>query len=652
MKLRNMVGLGAWLVMSTAIGCYAEAIRDTLGLAPPGTVQLQGWVGDKLDVCLSNRVMAQDIGRLIKPFVVRQEKDGSGWRCEYWGKWFTSAVLGYGYQPTAEHRAVLDQAVRDLLATQTLDGYIGTYRADCHLGIWDIWGRKYVLLGLIAAYDQFGDPAVLTAACRVADHLLAEAPPGKVNITETGIDVLKGLAPSSILEPMVLLYRRTGEKKYLDFANTIVADWSVSNKFTPQGLRLVESALASVPPLKMGSPKAYEMMSCFEGLCELYRVTGERRYLEAAVKFGQSIRQTERMLIGSGSNQELWCDGVHSQTEVLEQPLETCVTVTWMKLCLQLLRLTGDPVWADELEVSLYNALAGAMTPTGNWWAYFSPLIGQRVPSDEQHKDVGLSCCVANGPRGLLLTPRWSVMTSPAGPVVNLYAPGTSTAKLTDGTTVKIVQKTDYPVSDQISITVIPTQKCRFTLGLRIPAWSRQTSLSVNGEAIACQPGTYARLAREWSPNDSVVLRFDMRGRAIPAPSGAPQLAIMRGPIVLALDNRLVQAQDVDVRVVTDAAGDVSLTPASAKPANTWMAFEAPFEVRPSHFFNHHQLKLALCDYASAGNDWSAQNLYRVWLPQPLFLRQAFVPDTWKLMYPQSPERPAIPLGPQKKRGE
>lgn len=643
MKTQKLVGLCMGLIMGVATGVYAATINDTLGLAPAGSVQLQGWLGCKLDLCLSNRVMTQDIGCLVTPFKKRQEKDAGGWRCEYWGKWFTSAALGYGYQPTAEHRAVVNKAVHDLLETQTADGYIGTYRSDCHLGSWDIWGRKYVLLGLIAAYDQFGDRTVLDAACRVADHLLTEAPPGRVNITATGLDVLKGLAPSSILEPMVLLYQRTGEQKYLNFANNIVTDWGVSNKFIPQGLRLVENALAGVPPLKMGAPKAYEMMSCFEGLCELYRVTGQRPYLDAAVKFGQSIRQTERMLIGSGSNQELWCDGVRSQTEVLEQPLETCVTVTWMKLCLQLLRLTGDPVWADELEISLYNALAGAMTPTGRWWAYFSPLIGQRVPSDAQHKDVGLSCCVANGPRGLLLTPSWSVMTAPTGPVVNLYAPGISKVKLADGTSVKIIQETDYPVGDRVALAIMPEQKHRFTLGLRIPAWSQQTALDVNGKAVACQPGTYAQLDREWSPNDKVVLRLDLRGRAVPAPSGAPQLAVMRGPIVLALDNRLVQPRDVATRLVTDADGHVQLTPATTKPSDIWMAFEAPFEVRPSHFFHHHQIKLTLCDFASAGNGWSEQNLYRVWLPQPLFLHQAFVPDTWKLMYPKDQVRPTIP---------
>lgn len=625
---------------------HAVGMSDTFDFAAPGTVQIQGWIGHKMDLCLSNRVMAQDLDRLIKPFRDRTEMDSAGWRCEYWGKWFTSAALGCGYHPTAEHRAQLDEAARALIATQTPDGYIGTYDDAHHLGIWDVWGRKYVLLGLIADYDLTGDKAALDAACREADHLLTEAPPGKVNLTETGIDVLKGLAPSSILEPLVLLYQRTGQKRYLDLAEDIVARWNEPGKFTPAGLRLVDDALAGIPPLKIGSPKAYEMMSCFEGLCELYRATGDRKYLEASVKFAQSIRQSERMVVGSCSNQELWCDGARTQTEILEQPIETCVTVTWMKLCAQLLRLTGDPVWADELELSLYNALPGAMTPQGDWWAYWCPLIGQRVPSPFQHDDVRLSCCAANGPRALLLTPRWAVMTSGDGPVVNLYASGTAAVKLRDGTEVKLVQETGYPVDDRIALTVFPARKSRFALRLRIPAWSRENALSVNGEPVACKPGTYAVLDREWSENDLVVLKLDLGGRAVPAPSGAPEFAVMRGPIVLALDNRLAGPQDIAVRLQVGADGRVDLKPCVPKPENVWMAFQVPFEVRPSHFFHHREIRMVMCDFASAGNEWSEKNIYRVWLPQPMSLREMYPSDTWKLMYPDLPARPQIPSRP------
>ncbi len=632
--------LASWRIIGFTSMKLPHPISDKLQLAPPGSVHLEGWIGEKIDRCLTRRVMVQEIAPLIKPFIERQEKDIMGWRCEYWGKWFTSAQLGLAYQFTPERQAIIDAALHDLLETQTPDGYIGTYQPGFHLGIWDIWGRKYVLLGLIAAYDHSGEASVLQAACRLVDHLLAEAPPGQVNITATGADVLKGLAPSSILEPIILLYQRTGQQAYLDFAKTILADWDRPNPFLSTGLQLVEKGLAGVPPIQIGSAKAYEMMSCFEGLCEYYRTTGEGVYLEAVVNFAHSLRQNEITIVGSGSNHELWCDGVRLQTEVLEQPLETCVTATWMKLCLQLLRLTGDPLWADELEISLYNALLGAMTPGGDWWAYYSPLIGQRVPSTPQHADVGLSCCVANGPRGLLIAPGWSTMADKDGLTINLYAPGKSDLKLSDGSTVRITQQTNYPVENEIKFSIIPDGKRNFTLSLRIPAWSEQTSLSVNGEFVDCQPGVYVRIKRQWSPGDQVVLKLDLSGRVVRAASGAPQLAVMRGPIVLALDNRLCQSLEGAARLVVSPGDTVELTQVSDTPEEVWMAFEAPFEIRPSHFFDHHTIQVPLCDFASAGNAWSEQNLYRVWLPQPLFLRQAFVPETWKLMYPHESTRP------------
>ncbi|MFY7951227.1 MAG: beta-L-arabinofuranosidase domain-containing protein, partial [Armatimonadaceae bacterium] len=121
---------------------------DRLSPAPAGTVQIQGWLGERMDACIEHRVMAQSLDAILTPFRERTEHDGSGWRCEYWGKWMTSAVLATRYQPSESHRAVIDNGVARLRETQTDDGYIGTYTDETHLGIWDVWGRKYVLLGL------------------------------------------------------------------------------------------------------------------------------------------------------------------------------------------------------------------------------------------------------------------------------------------------------------------------------------------------------------------------------------------------------------------------------------------------------------------------------------------------------------------------
>jgi DUF1680 family protein len=574
--------------------------------AAPESVRITGRLGEKLDLCITQRLLAQDAEVLIAPFRAKTETGGADWRSEYWGKWFTSLTLADAYHTTPAIRAVRDEATKALIATAAPDGYIGTRVPEHRLEGWDVWGRKYVLLGLIADYERTHDVSVLDAARRHTDTLIAELGPGKTSIADVG--EWNGLPASSVLEPVVLLYERTGAEKYLNFAEHIVAGWSVPSKRVPAGMRLVEDALAGKNPAQMCAPKAYEMMSCFEGLCELYRATGKRAYLDATLKLAEGIQRQEETLIGVGTRNEVWFDGANQQTGVVEKPMETCVTATWMKLCYQLLRLTGDARYADELEKNLYNGLLGAMMPDGQWWAYFSGLMGVRVPSYVQHADVGTSCCVLNGPRGLMLTPFWAFMQSADGPVVNLYAPGTAQVG-----SVKLEIKGDYPVSDQVEIVVAPDKTKDFTLSLRIPAWSKRTELTVNGKSVAVTPG-YAKIRRTWRKGDRVKIAFDLRGK-VEECNG--QMALQRGPVVLSLDNRLTPAT---ARQVTfDRHLELKSNPAAAKKIGAWMAFDVG--------------ALTFCDYASAGNAFSEQNSFRTWLPQPLDLAKVYeTGQTWQTL--------------------
>ncbi len=628
-----------WAACLPIIGSLAAfGAEDVLKLAPAGMVRLGGHLGAKIGLCVSNCVMNQDAEKFIRPFREKKEVGDQDWRCEYWGKWFTSAALAYNFEPSPEHRAVLDAGAHGLMATAADDGYIGTRAVADRLKGWDVWGRKYVLLGLIAQFDSTGDKAALEAARRHEDTLIAEVGGGKTNIADLGYKQWKGLPPCSVLEPTVLLYERTGEKKYLDFANEIVASWSRPSALNPRGMLLIEDALAGKTPAQIDAPKAYEMMSCYEGLCELYRATGTKKYLEAGVKLADGVIAHELTIIGSASSDEIWKDCRMHQTEKISKPMETCVTATWMKFCTQLLRLTSDPKYADELERSLYNALLSAQTPDGNWWAYFSALSGERVASYVQHADCGTSCCVLNGPRGLLQVPAWAVMSGERGPVVNLYCDGNANIPLhgAGGNRVKIIQETDYPAGGKVKIYVVPGVSELFTLSLRIPAWSEKTSLSVNGEAVEARPGTYARIERQWRRGDKIEIEFDMKARVERDPAGKDFYAICRGPVVLALDRRL--CGDATPGGLSFRGAELAANPKAAHEANAWMAFDAKFATKDGA-----EKTLTLCDYSSAGTTWDARSAFRVWLPNPLDLATAFNELTpWQMMT-HTKDRPGIP---------
>ncbi len=650
----NEFGPPGWLDRVTGPGPTADAMTPA-GL---GCVKFSGVLHDRLAACIGNLTMAQNVERLIAPFINKADSGDQAWRCEFWGKWFDAAAMAYGYDPKPEYRAKLAEAVSKLIATQSPDGYIGTYNVQSELGTWDIWGRKYVLLGLLDYYDITGDRNVLTAAARTIDYLMSQVGPGRVNICNTGYGPWKGDPSCSILAMIVMLFERTGDKKYLHYAEYIVGQWSKPSKLAPQGMHLIESALAGAAPDKINAPKAYEMTSCFEGLCELYRVTGKREYLQACVKYAHGVIADEIMAHGSGSSGEVWAGCRRNQASVIRFSCETCVTETWMRYCLHLLQLTGDPLYAEQLEISLRNALLAALVPNGNWFSYFSALSGQRVPSYQQCTEADLmqasfaarqqtqqfdvpgnvvsSCCVCNGQRGLMMTPYWAVMTTADGIAVNLYNAGEAKMSLPSGKRLTLTQVTDYPLAGRIALTVEPEQAETFTLRMRIPSWSKRSSLAINGVPVGQPviPGQYVRVQRQWRPGDKILLTLDMRGRVMTDPAGSSAIALFRGPLLLAMDNRLEAGKSATaLKIEADANGycEAQVQPALAKAHGVNLACAVP--MRAADGSRH---TITLCDYVSAGNGWSTQSLFRVWLPQPLNMATAWsalTPWQW-LTYP------------------
>jgi len=481
----------------------------------------------------------------------------------------------------------------------------------------------------LAYYDISGDKKSLVASQKLADYLLSQVGPGKADILKTGF--YRGMPSSSVLEPIVLLYRHTGEKRYLDFAKYIVAQWE-----TTDGTQLIGKALAGVnvadrfpkPPSWWSwenGQKAYEMMSCYEGLIELYRITGDQSYLKSAEMAVQNIIDTEINLAGSGTAFECFYHGGQRQTEPTYHTMETCVTFTWIKLCNNLLRLTGNPKYADQIEKSVYNALMASMKFDGSEIAKYSPLEGMRHSGEEQC-GMHINCCSANGPRAFTLLPKIALMTSENKILVNLYSQSTASVQLNPKNKITLVQTTSYPVSDQIEISVQPEKSETFTLALRIPEWSNHTSVTINGiVSDGIQAGSYYQINREWKKNDKVILKLDLSGRLVKLNG---HQAIMRGPVLLARDTRFKDGYVDEAAIVQQKNNLVELRPSTEKPDHIWMSFTAPLVLGTDLEGEFRQPKqIHFCDFASAGNTWSQDSRYRVWIRQTLnVMNDVYIP--------------------------
>ena len=442
----------------------------------PGKIRQTGPVGKMLDQSIANRLKKVNYVNLVDPFRFRYENDDA-WRCEFWGKVVRSAILSLYGNPDPELRQIIKATVDDMLSTQTPDGCISSYPTERQTGGWDVWGRKYVLLALIRYYNFIERDERIPAACsRLLGHLMTQLGPNAKDILDSGCH--DGLASSSILDAVIETWRITHEQKFLDFAKWIVSRGG-SKKHN-----IFKAVLEGVKPRDIGNGKAYEMMSCFQGLAELYIEVGNPEYLEAVKAFYEAVRDREIFITGVGGSKdivgEFWNDTALRQLETDCGGFgETCVTVTWLHYCECVLRLTGDASVADEIERSLYNGILGGVNVDGSSWVHVNPTPLAGVSCKQSAPDQIESCfkkpydnhdcCRAQGPEGLAMAPYTAAFTRDDTLFINFYEDAEIDFVSPGGQPGRIRIEGGYPASTNIRIELQLEKKECFILALRIP---------------------------------------------------------------------------------------------------------------------------------------------------------------------------------------
>ena len=544
------------------------------------------------------------------------------WAGEFAGKYLISATQALHLTRNKKLEASLRRFVADLIATQDKSGYLGPFPRETRItgnGLWDLWGQYHVMLGLLRWYQATGDRAALRACRRCADFFCATFLDGHCRVVQAGSEEMN----EACIHVFALLYRTTGEPRYLRLVRAIEKDWQTS----PSGDYL-RTALAGQPFYKTPKPR-WESLPNVQAMAELYFITGEKRYRQALTHTWWSILEGDRHSTGGFSSGEQATGNPYDP-----RPIETCCTIAWMALTLDYLRVTGDALAADELELSTWNAVLGAQNATGRWWTYNTPMDGQRKASGQdivfqaRAGSPELNCCSVNGPRGLGILSEWAVMAAPDGMALNFYGPSVLTVPVRSGRKIQLTQDTDYPRSGRVRLTVSPEVEERFVLRLRIPGWSRHTKVTINGRIQdAPRPGGYLVLNRSWKQGDTVALDFDMSPRVwVGEREAAGKAALYRGPLLLAYDPRF----DHD-----DPGHSPVVDPARIRPLPLgWSLGRGDGDPSPLEMLQVATTDgrwITLCDFASAG---SGGNRYVSWLPvrnlQPIaFSRDNPLRSTW-----------------------
>lgn len=448
-------------------------LPDRLALLPADAVRLSGWLGRRVDANAARRLLEADEERMLAGF--RNRPGEQAWIGEHVGKFLHAATLALENAPEPRLRAKRDRVAEALIACQEPDGYLGTYVPDKRFGLhpgadWDVWVHKYCLLGLLAVHRHTGNPRALAACRRIGDLLLRTFGPGKRRLTAAGTHV--GMAATSVLEPIVLLHRRTGDPRLLAFARDVVAEWN-----RPGGAGIVASLTSGKGVEGTANGKAYEMLSNLVGLCELARTTGERALLDPVLAAAADIRAHHRYVTGTLSRGEHFGPDFDLPNGESAHVGETCVTTTWIQLCAQLLRLTGDLVHGAEIERSLYNHLAAAQRPDGAQWCYYTALEGRKPYTP------GINCCVSSGPRAMAMAPSLAVLRDgDAGLVINLLESFDAEVRLPKGKTTvrqRVVWRDD---AVEVRLSTTPRTREPLRIRWRMPAWLGGRELAATGK--------------------------------------------------------------------------------------------------------------------------------------------------------------------------
>jgi hypothetical protein len=579
-----------------------DAIPDRFVPAPFETQSVTGLLGERMHINLEKRLLAIEEDALLAGF--RHRPGVQDWIGEHIGKYLDAAANTWRFTHDPRLKVQMDRMALALIACQKDDGYLGTYVDAQRWTSWDVWVHKYDLIGLLAWYRVSGDERALTASRRIGDLLITTFQGGGHDIIKSSEHV--GMAATSVLEPMCQLYRYTGDPRYLAFARFIVDQaWE-----QPNGPKIISSLLSTGSVFHTANAKAYEMMSDLVGLCELYRLTGDERYFKAALAAQRDVVAHHRYLTGTASAHEHFRDDFDLPAEQKDEVGEGCVTVTWLQLNMQLLRLTGEAQYAQQIERTVFNQLLAAQDPlTGNI-CYFTPMDGRKKPSTD------INCCRSSEPRGISLIPRllWGALdlippgvivdpvdprrAIPAAVAIEIIAPGEA---LIAGVHVK--SETNYPFDGHAVFTLTPDQPHRFTFALRVPEWAAAfRATGPDGKQVTGRPGEYLRLNRKWKRGDRVEVDVDLAVRFTPGGKSYPNyVAVERGPLVLALD----KGASPNIPDLNQAALKTLPEQLTAEKSGL---YDLPGVVTENG--HARDVTLHLVPFAAARE-------YRIWLPQP-----------------------------------
>ncbi|MEI6972267.1 MAG: beta-L-arabinofuranosidase domain-containing protein [bacterium] len=492
----------------------AAGIRKDVGkffAVDPSQIKVGGEIGRRIDLAIQKNLLAIEIeNQFLNPFRQKQSRamDYVGT-----GKLIDATVSFAYYSKDPKVIELKDRLVKELIATQLDDGYLGSFPDGARIvQLFDEHEMAYNIHALVNNYRYFRDQPSLDAARKLADYYV------KNHKSAAATRDPKLVCKIDIERALIAMSEASGDVRYRDYI------------VEREDLRHWNSPIHVVGTGQLASSQnhAYTFMNLCLAQLDLYRGQPDDELLaQSHLVIDHLTRHDGLVISGTCSLKEQFNDN----QETLGDVGESCATAYLIRMTHYLLQLEGKTLNGDIMERAIYNALFAAQSPDGRSLRYFTAIDGPR-----KYWDKDSYCCPGNWRRSVAELPEMIYYrTADGGVMVNLYTASTADVPVGSNLTVRLRQETDYPNSGKVVITVDPSRSAEFPLRLRIPRWCESASVSVNGKPVGgpAKPGEWCSFKRLWKTGDVVTLEMPMKTRLVRGRKlQAGKVAVMRGPLV------------------------------------------------------------------------------------------------------------------------
>ena len=388
-----------------------------------------------------------------------------------------------------------------------------------------------LVCGLIDSHQFANDPDAFAILDKTTDLALPELPPHAIDREVSWRpgkegDISYNWDESYTLpENLFLAYQRGAGDRYQQLAVRFLLD---KTYFDP---------LAAGKNVFAGK-HAYSYVNALNSAMQAYFTLGSKMHLRAARNAFDMLLTTQSFATGGwGPDEQLREPNTGALAASLvdqHQSFETpCGAYAHFKLTRSLLRVTRDAGYGDSMECVMYNTVLGAkpLQPDGTAF-YYSDYSYQGHKGYSRHR---WPCCSGTLPQIAADYHISAYFHDVNDLYVNLYIPSMLNWQNPNARG-SLTLTGEYPFAEVILLELKLDRSAEFSIHLRIPEWTKDASVSVNGkrQPTELKPRTFANLHRQWKTGDRIELHLPMTTRLEAIDPQHPDIvALMYGPLVL-----------------------------------------------------------------------------------------------------------------------